>query len=276
MQQSPVNLRNLERIQEGDPSRSSRLATLLLAGAGVAALGVVGVTMARSDGAAAREQQDPLAALVAETKVIEGAKAAKKPAELDGTDVTFPAVLSDREQPTTALAAVKDAQGQLVALPEMPAAPPPPTDRLPVVPLPVGTLLNATPVTTAPRDDLTIMAAQASNVDDVPLSEPGMDGGYQVQVASFKDQAEADRFVDDLRRRGHKAFRQAANVPGRGVWHRVRIGSFGTAYEATQYQRRLEKQERISAIVIDPEKVEHAQKVRAAKLAQRIEKYGHD
>ncbi len=274
--QSTVNLRNLERIQEGDPSRSSRLATLLLAGAGIAALGVVGVTMARNDGPAKKGDQDPLAALVAEARVVEGANAAKKPADLDGTDVTFPAVLSDTKEPTTALAAVKDSEGRLVALPAVPTAPPPPTDQLPVVPLPAGTLLNATPVTTSPRDDLTRMAAQASNVDDVPMSEPGMDGGYQVQVASFQAQADADKFVEDLRKRGHRAFRQAANVPGRGIWHRVRIGSFDTAYEATQYQRKLEKQERISAIVIDPEKVEQAQKVRAAKLAQRIEKYGHD
>ncbi len=276
MQPSPVNLRNLERIQEEDAGRSPRLATLLLAAAGIAALGVVGHTMAKRQGPPAQSEQDPLATLIAETRVTEGAKAAKKPADLDGTDVTFPAILSDTEKPTTALAAVKDSEGHLVAQPEVPAAPPPATDRLPVVPLPAGTLLGATPVTTQPHDDLTRMAAQVSNIDDAPLGEPGMDGGYQVQVASFKDQAEADKFVDDLRRRGHKAFRQAANVPGRGVWHRVRIGSFDTAYEATLYQRKLEKEERISAIVIDPEKVEQAQKVRAAKLAARIEKYGHD
>lgn len=271
---SPVNLRNLERIQEGDSGRAPRLATLLLAAAGLAALGVVGLTMARRTGPPAQSDQDPLAALLAETRVTEGAKAAKKPTDLDGADVTFPAILSDSGKPTTAMAAVKDAEGRLVAQPEIAPAPPPPTDRLPVVPLPAGTLLGATSVTTEPHDDLTRMAVQVSNIDDAPLGEPGMDGGYQVQVASFKEQADADRFVDDLRRRGHKAFRQAANVPGRGVWHRVRIGSFGTAYAATAYQRKLEKEERISAIVIDPEKVEHAQKIRAAKLAARIEKYG--
>ncbi len=101
-----------------------------------------------------------------------------------------------------------------------------------------------------------------------------MDGGYQVQVASFQNQADAEKFVEDLRRRGHRAFRQPANVPGRGLWHRVRVGPFKTKYAATLYQRKLEKQERISALVIDPDKVEQQQKIRAAKLAARIKKYG--
>jgi cell division septation protein DedD len=185
-------------------------------------------------------------------------------------------VLSDAEAPTTALAAVKDARGRLIEQPAPEAAPPPAADKLPVVPLPAGTLLNATPVTTSPKDDLTRLAVEASDVAEAPLAEPGMEGGFLVQVASFPKQEDADRFVEELRRRGHQAFRQAANVPGRGVWHRVRIGSFKTKYAATLYQRKLEKAERISAIVIDPDKVEQQQKIRAAKLAARIEKYGRE
>ncbi len=270
MQTSPVNLRNLERIQESD-GKSSRLATILLASTGIAALVVVGTMMAEREGPPARSEADPLEALVLEAQ----ASTEKDPAHLDGSDVSFPAILSDSDTPTTALAAVKDKNGSLVEQPEpAPAAPPPPTDELPVVPLPAGTLLNATPVTTEAKDELSAMAASASNVDDAPMVEPGMDGGYQVQVASFQNQADAEKFVEDLRRRGHRAFRQPANVPGRGLWHRVRVGPFKTKYAATLYQRKLEKQERISALVIDPDKVEQQQKIRAAKLAARIKKYG--
>jgi cell division septation protein DedD len=101
-----------------------------------------------------------------------------------------------------------------------------------------------------------------------------MTGGYQVQVASFKDQAEAERFALELRDRGHEAHRVAANVPGRGLWHRVRIGPFKTKYQASLYKTKLEKAENITALVIDPDKVERQQQVRAAKLAERIRKYG--
>lgn len=273
MQTRPVNLRNLEQIQESDSGRSSRFAALLLASTGFAALAVVGLTMGNRDTDSPQAQEEPLAALVAEAQASVP-KDAKGPGDLDGTDVSFPAVLSDQESPTTALAAVKDERGRLIEQPEAEPPSAPLTEKLPVVPLPAGSLLNATPVTTEPKDDLTRLAASASDVSDAPLEEPGMEGGYLVQVASFPKQADADRFVEDLRRRGHRAFRQAANVPGRGLWHRVRIGSFKTKYAAVLYQRKLEKQERISAIVIDPDKVEQQEKIRAAKLAARIEKYG--
>jgi DedD protein len=97
-----------------------------------------------------------------------------------------------------------------------------------------------------------------------------------VQVASFKEQDDADSFVKELRKRGHSAFRQAANVPGRGIWHRVRIGSFKTKYQAELYKDQLEKSERTIALVIDPSKIERAAQVRAAKLAERIRKYGSE
>ncbi len=172
-----VNVRNLERIQEEDPKRrSSRLGTLLLASLGGAALVVVGVMSSKRSGPPATSKDDPLAALVAASKNDDLA-----PEKLDGKDVTFPGILSDKDAPTTALAAVKDERGRLVkqedlALPPgSPSAPPPATDRLPVVPLPAGTLLSSTPVTTNPKDSLTEMAAEASKVEPTEMAPPGAD-----------------------------------------------------------------------------------------------------
>jgi DedD protein len=93
-------------------------------------------------------------------------------------------------------------------------------------------------------------------------------------VASFKDQPDADKFVDDLRKRGHRAFRQAAYVPGRGLWHRVRIGPFKNKYEADQYRLKFEKAERVSPYVIDPHKTKEAEEARAQKLEIRIKRFG--
>ncbi len=171
--------------------------------------------------------------------MVKSAKNSSAPAEqLDGHDVTFPGILSDSRTPTTALAAVKDERGRLVEQPGVdpgaaPSGPPPATDRLPVVPLPVGTLLSATPVTTDPKDSLTVMAHSASALADGAERAPaGMEGGYQLQVASYRDQADADRLVEDLRKRGHRAFRLAAYLPERGLWQRVRIGPFKSKFEA--------------------------------------------
>ncbi len=262
-----VSVRNLEQIQEDDrSSRSSRFGALLLASLAGAAIVTAGVVMAGRSGPPSKGSTDPLADLVAQ------AKSDAPPAErLEGRDVSFPAILSDGDRPTTALAAVKDEHGRLVKQGEgaqAPDGPPPATDRLPVVPLPVGDLLHSTSVTTEPKDSLTALAADAARVpDDATLAPAGMEGGFQLQVASFKDQGEADALVEDLRKRGHKAYRQAAYVPERGLWHRVRVGPFRTKAEAIAYREKFEKSERMSPYVVDPEKVKQAEAQRAARVA---------
>jgi DedD protein len=269
-----VNVRNLEQIQEQDSARPSRIGTLLLVSLAGAAVVSAFVMMSKPSGGPTRSSQDPLAALVAEAEA-KGPRAAAE--ELDGKDVSFPRLLSDGATPTTALAAVKDERGRLVKQEPVDergqagnilGAPPPASDRLPVVPLPAGTLFNASPVITSPRDALTDLAANAAAAKtDAELAPEGNDAGFQLQVASFKEQAEADKAVEDLRRRGHRAFRQAAHVPDRGLWHRVRIGPFKTKLEALKYKERFERTERIAPFLVDPEKVKQAEEQRAARLS---------
>lgn len=269
---SPVNLRNLEQIHEDTSSRSPRLATLLLAATGATAVIVVTLVLRERAPVEEPSEKDPLAALVASAEKEQ----AKVGAEVRAHELDFPDVLSDADSRTTALVAVKDDKGRLVpAQDDLPMEPPPATDKIPVVPLPAGSLLTATPVTTQPKDELTQMAVQLAQVPEGTAPAPsGSEGGYLVQVASFTAQDDADEFVGELRKRGHSAFRVAANVPGRGIWHRVRIGSFKSRYEAERYKTKLEETERTIALVIDPEKVERQQQIRAAKMAERIRKFG--
>jgi DedD protein len=268
----PVNVRNLDDIQEEDrSSRTSRFVALLLASLAGAGIVTAAVVMSRRGGAVQHATRDPLADLVLAQKNV-GPSAGK----LEAREVSFPGILSDGDKPTTALAAVRDEHGRLQPPAEAPAAsaaPPPAADRLPVVPLPVGAMLGATPVTTQPKDGLVALAADKSKLpSDAALAPAGMDGGFQLQVASFKEPAEADRLVEDLRRRGHRAFRLAANVPERGVWQRVRIGPFRTKFEANKYKVDFERTERITPFVVDPDKVKQAAEIRAARLAAREKK----
>lgn len=269
----PVNVRNLDDIQEEErASKTSRFAALLLASLAGAAIVTAVVLASKKNTPPAQPARDPLADLVAEAKG-RGTAADK----LGTREVSFPGILSDDSTPTTALAAVRDERGRLVAQADASAAPaaapPPANDRLPVVPLPVGDLLGATPVTTQPKDDLVALAAGRSKVPEgAELAPSGMDGGYQLQVASFKEQVDADRLVEDLRRRGHRAYRQAANVPERGIWHRVRIGPFKTKFEAVKYKGEFERVERMSPFLVDPDKVKQAEENRAMRLAAREKK----
>lgn len=285
MAAASVNVKNLEQIQETEPTKPpTRLTALLLASLAGTALVLVGLMMTGREAPVQQTNADPLAQLVLKAK-NDGVPAHR----LDAEDVTFPELLSDVEKPTTALAAVKDERGGLVknavdtlalggAAPggAAPAAPPPATDRLPVVPLPAGTLLNATPVTTQPKDDLSRLAVTAATERANAATEApaGADSGFQIQVASFKEQVDADAFVSELRKRGHEAFRVAAMIPGRGLWHRVRVGPFKTKYQAVVYKQKFEQNERMSPFVVDPEKVKQAEEIRQRKLEVRIKKYG--
>jgi DedD protein len=273
-----ANVRNLEQIQEEEPKkRPSRLAALVLASMAGSAIVVAGFMSSKRQGPPATNKDDPLAALVAEAKSSNATPAEK----LDGTHVSFPGLLSDQGKPTTALAAVKDERGNLVrqdtfALPPgSPSTPPPAGDRLSVMPLPAGTLLGSTPITTQPKDRLTTLAANGPKSDEaIVVASAGSEGGFQIQVASFKKAEDADVFAEDLRKRGYKAYRQAAYVPDRGLWHRVRIGPFKTKFEAVKYKEKFEHAERVSPFVVDPDKVKQAEETRQTKLEARKKRYG--
>ena len=140
--------------------------------------------------------------------------------------------------------------------PTIPTQPPPPTDRLPVVPIPAQAVLEATPVVTHPRDALTKVATDAAQLAAPPSGDAapaGHEGGYQLQVSSFHTQNEAQAFADQLRARGHKAYALEAHVPGRGVWYRVRVGPFPTQHAATQYRAAFEAREHVVPFVVPPE-----------------------
>ena len=269
-------MRNLEQIQEQQRSSGMPLGTLLLAAAAGGALVVVLMMTFERDAPPAQSQLDPLEQLVQEAR-----KSPPEPAGVLGDEqVTFPGILSDQQAPTTAMAAVKDERGRLLthdgreaptdALPHIETAPL--ASALPKAPLPVGDLLSATPVTQAPKDELAQLAKTTSAVSEDELAPPGSEGGYEIQVASFREKGDADAFVGELRKRGHRAYRQAAYVPDRGLWHRVRVGPFKAKYEAMNYKTRLEDQERISTFLVDPEKVKRQKEIRDAKQAARERK----
>jgi len=194
-------------------------------------------------------------------------------ARVDRQNVSFPSLLSDSDKPTTALAAVKDEQGRLMA--NEPVLPPPSEveaagEKIPAGQLPASELLNSANQSIQAKDSLSKMAIAAAQVpDDAELAAEGHDGGIQIQVASFRSIEDADALVKDLRHKGHHAYRQPAYVPDRGLWQRVRVGPFKSRIEATSYRRKLEQTERILAFVIDPDKKKKKVSDRESALSSR-------
>lgn len=276
------SVRNLEQIQETDAeARVPRGVSILLVALGAGCIVFAGLALGGKRSTPAAQKVDPLGELVqSQGKPGAVAQGGPKATDLSARDVTFPGILSDEGAPTTALAAVKgntpppkttasapppagDPGTGAIALNVRPTtppepvtadAPPPPTDRLPVVPLPAQNVLQASPVVTRPRDSLTRAASDAAQIDTAaqPASPPGREGGYQLQVSSFRTQAEADQFAAQLRARGHKSYVVEAHVPGRGTWYRVRIGPFPSQHAAASYRAGFEGREHVVPFIVTP------------------------
>jgi DedD protein len=267
-----VDLRHLDQIQEHDHPGSGRgLGPWLLGAAGVGAVVLAAVMSMPEKQLAVASGVDPLSALIARAKEEHSPPSD----QLSEDHISFAQILADKERPSTALVAVKTRSGGFVENSEpslMPAAPPP-GDELPVVPLPAGKLLESTKVTVEPQDGLTELAADRAQL---PLggerAEAGSAGEYQIQVASFRDETEANAYVGELRLRGYHAYSQPARVPNRGLWHRVRIGPFNDKFKALAYKAEFEQKEGMTAFLVDPEQVENRAAQRAAKVAARAVK----
>ncbi len=69
---------------------------------------------------------------------------------------------------------------------------------------------------------------------------------YTVQIEATPDQVVAEERVGQLKAQGLEAYWIKSNVPGKGVFFRVRIGRFATKAAARQYGERLRQQGRIT------------------------------
>lgn len=272
-----VSVRNLEQIQESDTAGGTpRGVTILLVALGAGCIVFAALALGGKRGGSTTTKADPLGELV--TAQGRAGQGGAKATDLSSRDVTFPGILSDETSPTTALAAVKGGSKTVPASAGDPTAaivltkpsagqgadvsPPPATDRLSVVPLPAQNVLEASPVVTRPRDSLTRAANDAAQIGSAaqPAAPAGKEGGYQLQVSSFRTQAEAEQFSAQLRARGHKAYVTEAHVPNRGTWYRVRIGPFASQHAAASYRTGFEGREHVVPFIVQPQSVHDAEK----------------
>ena len=92
-------------------------------------------------------------------------------------------------------------------------------------------------------------AENHSNTKTSAVSEAESKNRLTIQVASLKDPIIADRMVAQLKDQWFPAYKTMADIPGKGIWYRVRIGSFQDKAEAQGTLERL-KQAKIEAILL--------------------------
>ena len=73
---------------------------------------------------------------------------------------------------------------------------------------------------------------------------------YTVQTASYPERQLAQDEVRRLKKRGFAAFIISSELSGKGVWHRVRLGSFSNKAAAEKLQKTIHEKERILTIVV--------------------------
>ena len=65
--------------------------------------------------------------------------------------------------------------------------------------------------------------------------------GFTIQVASLKDMKVAAEMAEILKKKGYQAYTVSAKIPGKGTWHRIRIGDFKNRSDAGDILIRLKK-----------------------------------
>jgi len=72
---------------------------------------------------------------------------------------------------------------------------------------------------------------------------------YTIQIAAYPDRSMAEDEVRSMKRKGYAAFVVASNLPDKGTWYRVRVGSFANRQSAEKLAGELKSKEAMTTFV---------------------------
>lgn len=98
--------------------------------------------------------------------------------------------------------------------------------------------------TTKPDDDRAAASGAAKPDRDKPST-----GRFTIQVAAVRETGNAEQLVTRLRSKGLPAYQVRVDVPGKGAWHRIRVGAYASRDAAEQMLVKL-KASRIDGMVV--------------------------
>lgn len=275
-------MRDTHRMREKyDLSLDSRQVVSLLIG-GIVVLGavfVLGVLVGKKLAGTPHTDRAPdlLTALDHKSDALERARAAPpltfqeeltKPASAAPAPIRSPAVSAPAPPaPTsTALAAAHPAPASTTVAAASPAASasaatkPATVARAAAVPVTTATEAKpekkpepekkADPARTASTESVatrsTIAAAHAApKVPDTTSAT----GAFTLQLGASPNRDDAERQASRLREKGYAPYIVTAEVPGKGTWYRVRMGSFPTKDAATRYLQDFKRETQAEAFV---------------------------
>jgi len=72
---------------------------------------------------------------------------------------------------------------------------------------------------------------------------------FTLQLSAFPEKAEAEEFMHKIQSAGYKPFLVASEIPGKGIFYRVRVGDYGSRQAAVDAKTEFERKQRIIAYV---------------------------
>jgi septal ring-binding cell division protein DamX len=91
------------------------------------------------------------------------------------------------------------------------------------------------------------VAASGGSAPGAASPTPGAKARFALQLSSFPDRSEADAFARRFSSQG--AYVVVSEVPGKGTWYRVRVGSYGSSQEAIAAKGIFERQNNVIAYI---------------------------
>ena len=248
-------MRDAHRMREKyDLSLDSRQVVSLLIG-GIVVLGavfVLGVLVGKKLAGTPRADRGPdlLTALDHKSDALERARAAPPLTfQEELTKPTPPAPAIARAPSTSAVTGPSLAGPTLARAAAAPAAPVTPSPTPPAAP---ASSARPTPVTTEKKAEAVATRTAPTPAPHAPPKVPeatSATGAFTLQLSASPRRDDAERQASRLREKGYAPYIVSAEVPGKGTWYRVRMGSFPSKDAATRYLQDFKRETQAEAFV---------------------------
>jgi cell division septation protein DedD len=265
-------MRDTHRMREKyDLSLDSRQVVSLLIG-GIVVLGavfVLGVLVGKKLAGTPHTDHAPdlLTALDHKSDALERARAAPpltfqeeltKPASAAPAAIRPPAAAAPAATPPVSTTTASTAASPAASAP--PASKPATVARAAAVPVTTAPETKperktepekkADPVRATPAESVATRStpAAAHPAPKVPDATSAA-GAFTLQLGASPNRDDAERQASRLREKGYAPYIVSAEVPGKGTWYRVRMGSFPTKDAATRYLQDFKRETQAEAFV---------------------------
>ena len=112
-------------------------------------------------------------------------------------------------------------------------------------PSPIKPTIQAIPTSAKPAP---VAEAKPVAIPAVAATPEGKGKGhFALQLSSFQDKNEAEAFAQKFQ--GEKPYMVISEIPGKGIWYRVRVGDYATAKDASAAKQSFERKHSVIAYI---------------------------